>query len=48
MVHGEDARARMSFHTYEGGHMFCLRTRSRAQLAADVKRLFDEAPERRR
>jgi carboxypeptidase C (cathepsin A) len=42
-VHGEDARARLSFHTYEGGHMFYLRTKSRAQLVADVERNFEEA-----
>jgi carboxypeptidase C (cathepsin A) len=43
-VHGEDARARMSFQTYEGGHMFYLRTKSRAQLTTDVQRNFEEAP----
>jgi carboxypeptidase C (cathepsin A) len=43
-VHGADARARLSFHTYEGGHMFYLRTASRAALNRDVGALFADLP----
>jgi carboxypeptidase C (cathepsin A) len=43
-VHGEDARARLSFHTYEGGHMFYLRSASRAALTRDVGSLFADLP----
>jgi hypothetical protein len=38
------ARKRLSFGTYPGGHMFYLRTKSRAECAADVRRFFEEAP----
>jgi carboxypeptidase C (cathepsin A) len=38
------ARERTAFNLYEGGHMFYLRTASRAKLAADVERFFAEAP----
>jgi carboxypeptidase C (cathepsin A) len=34
------ARDRTSFHTYTGGHMFYLRTRSRAELAGNVRRVY--------
>lgn len=34
------ARERLSFRTYAGGHMFYLRTKSRAALAADVRAFF--------
>jgi carboxypeptidase C (cathepsin A) len=36
------ARQRLSFQTYPGGHMFYLRKQSRAELAADVRRFFEE------
>jgi carboxypeptidase C (cathepsin A) len=39
-----DARKRLSFGTYEGGHMFYLRTKSRAELAKDVRGFFETAP----
>jgi carboxypeptidase C (cathepsin A) len=38
------ARKRLFFGTYEGGHMFYLRTRSRAELAADVRSFYQGAP----
>ena len=38
------ARKRLHFRTYRGGHMFYLRTKSRAELAADVQRFFAAAP----
>jgi carboxypeptidase C (cathepsin A) len=38
------ARARLSFKTYPGGHMFYLRNQSRAQLAKDVRDFFATAP----
>jgi carboxypeptidase C (cathepsin A) len=38
------ARKRLLFGTYPGGHMFYLRTKSRAECAADVRRFFEEAP----
>jgi carboxypeptidase C (cathepsin A) len=38
------ARQRTSFHTYLGGHMFYLRTSSRADLAAKVRRFYEAAP----
>jgi carboxypeptidase C (cathepsin A) len=38
------ARERTSFHTYVGGHMFYLRTGSRADLAANVRRFYEAAP----
>jgi carboxypeptidase C (cathepsin A) len=40
----EDARARLSFGTYPGGHMFYLRTASRKAFAADVRAFYDTAP----
>lgn len=43
-ITGEETRARMSFHTYDGGHMFYLRKEARAQLAAEVRRLFEDPP----
>jgi carboxypeptidase C (cathepsin A) len=39
-----DARARLFFGTYAGGHMFYLRTDSRAAFAADVRAFYDTAP----
>jgi carboxypeptidase C (cathepsin A) len=36
-----DARRRLFFGTYAGGHMFYLRPRSRAEFAADVRGFFD-------
>jgi len=38
------ARERLSFGTYPGGHMFYLRTKSRAEFAADVLGFFAAAP----
>jgi carboxypeptidase C (cathepsin A) len=38
------ARKRLYFGTYMGGHMFYLRTKSRAELAADVRGFFESAP----
>jgi carboxypeptidase C (cathepsin A) len=38
------ARKRLFFATYEGGHMFYLRTKSRAELAKDVRGFFAAAP----
>jgi len=38
------ARKRLYFGTYPGGHMFYLRTKSRAELAADVRGFFEAAP----
>jgi carboxypeptidase C (cathepsin A) len=38
------ARKRLFFGTYPGGHMFYLRTKSRAEFAADVRGFFAAAP----
>jgi carboxypeptidase C (cathepsin A) len=38
------ARERLFFGTYPGGHMFYLRTKSRAELAADVRGFFEATP----
>jgi carboxypeptidase C (cathepsin A) len=38
------ARKRLFFGTYMGGHMFYLRTASRAEFAKDVERFFQSAP----
>lgn len=38
------ARKRLFFGTYAGGHMFYLRTKSRAELAADVRGFFESRP----
>jgi carboxypeptidase C (cathepsin A) len=38
------ARERLYFGTYEGGHMFYLRTGSRAEFAKDVRGFFGSAP----
>ena len=43
-VWSPDARKRLSFHTYPGGHMFYLRTKSRAEMTADVRDFFEAAP----
>ncbi len=43
-IQSPDARKRLSFGTYQGGHMFYLQTKSRAECAADVRRFFEEAP----
>lgn len=43
-IRSPDARKRLSFGTYQGGHMFYLRKDSRAELAADVRRFFEAAP----
>ncbi len=39
-----DARRRLFFGTYTGGHMFYLRSKSRSELAADVRAFFETAP----
>jgi carboxypeptidase C (cathepsin A) len=36
------ARQRVAFRTYQGGHMFYLRKQSRAELAADVRKLYED------
>ncbi|MHB2167782.1 S10 family peptidase [Alsobacter sp. R-9] len=38
---GPDARKRLYFGTYVGGHMFYLRTASRAEMAKDVKGFYE-------
>lgn len=38
------ARERLFFGTYPGGHMFYLRTKSRAEFTADVRGFFDTTP----
>ncbi|MFO1313049.1 MAG: hypothetical protein U1F41_13395 [Burkholderiales bacterium] len=38
------ARKRLYFGTYPGGHMFYLRTKSRAEFAADVRGFYQAAP----
>lgn len=40
-VRGADTRRRLFFGTYPGGHMFYLRTRSRAEMAADVRGFYN-------
>jgi carboxypeptidase C (cathepsin A) len=40
----QGARERLYFGTYPGGHMFYLRTRSRAEMAADVRGFYEKAP----
>lgn len=40
----QSARQRLFFGTYPGGHMFYLRTKSRAEFAADVRGFFDGTP----
>jgi carboxypeptidase C (cathepsin A) len=41
---GGNARQRLWFGTYSGGHMFYLRTGSRAEFTADVEAFFRDAP----
>jgi carboxypeptidase C (cathepsin A) len=38
------ARERLYFGTYPGGHMFYLRTGSRAEFAADVRGFYEDRP----
>jgi len=38
------ARKRLFFGTYIGGHMFYLRTKSRAEMAADVRGFYEAGP----
>jgi len=40
----QSARKRLFFGTYPGGHMFYLRSKSRAEAAADVRGFFETAP----
>jgi carboxypeptidase C (cathepsin A) len=42
-VRDKNARGRLSFGTYQGGHMFYLRTKSRAECAADVRSFFENS-----
>lgn len=42
-VRSLDARQRLSFATYPGGHMFYLRTKSRADMTADVRAFFENS-----
>jgi carboxypeptidase C (cathepsin A) len=44
VVETPSARQRLTFHTYPGGHMFYLNKRSRAELAADVRRFYEGKP----
>jgi len=43
-IRSSSARTRLFFHTYQGGHMFYFRTRSRAEMTADVRRFYETAP----
>ncbi|MCU0502643.1 MAG: peptidase S10 [Anaerolineae bacterium] len=43
-VRSPSAHKRLSFHNYDGGHMFYFRSQSRAQLAKDVRGFFEAAP----
>jgi carboxypeptidase C (cathepsin A) len=43
-VRGTDTRKRLFFGAYPGGHMFYLRTKSRAEMTADVRGFFEKAP----
>jgi carboxypeptidase C (cathepsin A) len=43
-VFAESARKRLYFGTYPGGHMFYLRSASRAEFTADVRKFFAAAP----
>lgn len=38
-----EARSRLSFGVYAGGHMFYLQSASRAEFAADVRAFYEEA-----
>jgi carboxypeptidase C (cathepsin A) len=38
------ARERLYFGTYPGGHMFYLRSGSRAEFARDVRGFYETAP----
>jgi carboxypeptidase C (cathepsin A) len=38
------ARERLFFGTYPGGHMFYLRTKSRAEFAADIRAFYEAGP----
>jgi carboxypeptidase C (cathepsin A) len=40
-VLGRDARKRLFFGVYEGGHMFYLRSASRAEFTRDVRGFFE-------
>lgn len=44
VVRSPSARQRLVFHTYQGGHMFYLRSQSRAALTQDVRRFFESSP----
>ncbi len=42
-VQSPDARKRLSFATYPGGHMFYLRTKSRADMSSEVRGFFENS-----
>ena len=42
IVRGADTRKRLFFRTYMGGHMFYLRSDSRAAMTADVRRQYED------
>lgn len=43
-IRSPSARKRLFFHTYQGGHMFYFRARSRAEMTSDVRGFFETAP----
>ena len=43
-VRSPDARKRLSFATYPGGHMFYLLAKSRAESSAAVRSFYESAP----
>jgi carboxypeptidase C (cathepsin A) len=43
-IRSPSARKRLFFGTYPGGHMFYLRTKSRAEMTADVRGFYEKAP----
>jgi carboxypeptidase C (cathepsin A) len=43
-IRSPSARERLYFGTYPGGHMFYLRTKSRAEFTNDVRGFFEAAP----
>jgi carboxypeptidase C (cathepsin A) len=43
-IRSPSARQRLFFGTYPGGHMFYLRTKSRAEMTADVRGFYEKAP----
>lgn len=43
-IRSPSARERLYFGTYPGGHMFYLRTKSRAEMTADVRGFYEKVP----